>query len=292
MHEFINKQKILSWFILDTDEPLSGLLSPVRALMLSLITGVYAMLIISILEPFGISLVNDERIGTQIIFSILQVLAVLLSIVSGYWFSRIVKRNTLVLTVSFNLLIFILSSTLLSFLAIVFLEINSKPNLLDIVVDELIISSVPVFLLLFSLQSTLSWEAKVNEYDKNSYENDRGKRIHIKSDTKKEVFVDPEQLILIQASQNYSTLYIQDKDKTHKTMLRVSMKSIEDQLSGHECFLRCHNSFIVNRNYIDVVSGNSRAYKFLLKSIDISVPVSRNFPKELIEEIKKSLQYG
>jgi len=46
--------------------------------------------------------------------------------------------------------------------------------------------------------------------------------------------------------------------------------------------VRCHKSYIVNAKKVNKIHGNARGYFLNIKNIDFSIPVSRNFPKELL----------
>ena len=47
---------------------------------------------------------------------------------------------------------------------------------------------------------------------------------------------------------------------------------------GDENIIRCHKSFIVNRNEIETVNGNARSLFLMMKARDIEIPVSHSFP--------------
>jgi two-component system LytT family response regulator len=78
---------------------------------------------------------------------------------------------------------------------------------------------------------------------------------YIKTDSKgyKEVLVRCDQLIYIQALQNYVVLHLEN-DK--RLACHNSMKEMEDSLSGSN-FSRIHKSFIINDNKITSIEGNT-----------------------------------
>ncbi len=74
---------------------------------------------------------------------------------------------------------------------------------------------------------------------------------------------------------NYSTIYYLEKGNLNKELVRISLKTLEEQISD-EFVLRCHRSFIINTNHITRKKGNAQGYKLKLNHISVSIPVSRN----------------
>ena len=61
--------------------------------------------------------------------------------------------------------------------------------------------------------------------------------------------------------------------------VRMRLKDIEEKLSGREEFLRCHQSFIVNLNYVARVDANELVLQDGVKAGMAGVPISRNYLK-------------
>jgi len=89
-------------------------------------------------------------------------------------------------------------------------------------------------------------------------------------------------LICIEANDNYAAFYYYHNDKVCNTLYRATLKSIEAQLKEHKDVIRCHKSYLVNITYIKHISGNAKGYKLHIDEIDFDIPVSRNFPKEIL----------
>ncbi|MDC1068117.1 LytTR family DNA-binding domain-containing protein [Candidatus Kapabacteria bacterium] len=79
-------------------------------------------------------------------------------------------------------------------------------------------------------------------------------------------------ILYIKSEANYVDVYYDDNDVIKTSMIRSSLKSIEDK---NDAFFRCHRSFIVNMNKIFKVSGNAQGYKLHFNNTDTSIPVSR-----------------
>lgn len=92
-------------------------------------------------------------------------------------------------------------------------------------------------------------------------------------------------IILFEANDNYViTRFLDEEGQLKKSINRISLKKIESMLTNlTDDFLRVHKSFILNRDYIDNVTGKSQAYKVKMKLLDKHIPVSRSIK---LEEIK------
>jgi hypothetical protein len=115
---------------------------------------------------------------------------------------------------------------------------------------------------------------------------DSDHEITIQSDTSETINLRVEDLLYIEASDNYSTVYWRDETGVKKKMLRANLKSIESQLDSTDV-VRCHRSFMVNINAIRQVDGNTNGYRLSILDSDFMVPVSRGKGKEVMERIKE-----
>ena len=91
--------------------------------------------------------------------------------------------------------------------------------------------------------------------------------------------------MFIKSDGNYSTVYLKKGDELRKKMIRNTLKSLENELINMEKIVRCHKSYIVNLNKVKQVTGNARGYNFILEGLEMTIPVSRNFPKSYFKEI-------
>lgn len=94
-----------------------------------------------------------------------------------------------------------------------------------------------------------------------------------------------EQLLYIEASDNYVTIHYQQNEQPVKTLLRSTLKKIEEQLSDFPV-VRCHRSFIVNLHQVSEAKGNSQNLKLQLHQVNQTIPVSRKYVQEVLNNIK------
>jgi hypothetical protein len=108
--------------------------------------------------------------------------------------------------------------------------------------------------------------------------------IIIQSDTSETAELRLQDLLYIEASDNYSTVFWKDNYGLQKKMLRVNLKNVEAQLDNR-VVIRCHRSFMVNVNAITHVEGNTNGYRLSIRDSDVTIPVSRGKGREVIERI-------
>ncbi len=96
-------------------------------------------------------------------------------------------------------------------------------------------------------------------------------------------------LLYLEASDNYSAVVYLENGNLKKTLLRGSLTYMEKQTSGFENVVRCHRSYIVNILKVSSLTGNAQGYKLHFLETDIEIPVSRRFPKEILQKIRNWL---
>jgi hypothetical protein len=95
-----------------------------------------------------------------------------------------------------------------------------------------------------------------------------------------------DQFICIRSEGNYADVFFIENDELKKKLIRNSLVKIAQQLMNFETVKRCHRSYIVNLQNVNTVSGNARNYNFHVEKLNFAIPVSRNFPKSIIQNIK------
>jgi hypothetical protein len=158
----------------------------------------------------------------------------------------------------------------------------------------LAIGFFPVILSIFSIHSYLfkKYIESTEKINKRiaSFENQKSKKdetppvVIITSETGKDkVEINLNDLLFIKSVDNYVELYKTDNDNIEMLMLRSSLKRIEGNLKEYPNLFKCHRAFLVNVKNISKVTGNSQGYKLNFKGIGYSIPVSRNYSKELLK---------
>lgn len=130
-------------------------------------------------------------------------------------------------------------------------------------------------------KSAETLNGKINSGTRNdlniSKESDKTKILLIGSNSKNEsLSVSLDNLVYINSSDNYIEVVYNENGHFAKTLLRNSLKSVQDDLKELECIYRCHKSYIVNLKKVIHISGNAQGYKLHLKGSSEQIPVSRN----------------
>ncbi len=113
----------------------------------------------------------------------------------------------------------------------------------------------------------------------------KSKIVNILSENKnEEIHIELNQLICIKSESNYAVVYFYENDKVSKQLIRNSLTKLMQQLIIFDNIKRCHRSYIVNFSNVVEISGNARNYNLHIKNLDFSVPVSRNFPKSILDK--------
>lgn len=97
-----------------------------------------------------------------------------------------------------------------------------------------------------------------------------------------------EALVLLKADDNYVEVHYFTGKCLQKTLLRNSLKNIEQQLAGFPQFFRCHRSYIVNLDQAENIIGNAQGAKLTFRHTALQAPVSRGLIKALKERMQGS----
>jgi len=109
------------------------------------------------------------------------------------------------------------------------------------------------------------------------YGENKNEKITLKSDL----------LIYISFEKNYASIFYLEENQVKEKLVRVSLNKIEEQLIDFPFIIRCHKSYIINSYHVKNIEGNARNYLLNLSEIDFLIPVSRNFPRELLFTLLK-----
>ena len=90
-------------------------------------------------------------------------------------------------------------------------------------------------------------------------------------------------LLYIEAVGNYVKVCQLKDDDVHTTMLRATMKQMEDELQAYLMIVRCHRAFMVNLGQVEQISSNSRAMQLVMHHSHDAIPVSRSNVSKLKE---------
>ena len=283
------KSKLYSWF----NKPFPSYLSIKQKISIPVYFGIFVSAFLYIFQPFGI---ETNNLLYVVIYGITTTLIMLFfSIIFPLFFPKFSNEDKWnvhkhIIYVFLHILFIGLANSIIAY----FFQEDLLENSLFVIIfiaiaQTFAIGVFPVFVLTFWLERKLMKQHQ--EIAKNTSDKLKSKtiqetqKIKISSQNQKEIIeTNTENLICIKAEGNYCKIFIENK-KIEKKVMRVTMKKIEDDLSKLKNIVRCHKSFFVNLDKINDVTGNARGYFFLIDELDFSIPVSRNFSKNLFDNI-------
>ena len=100
-----------------------------------------------------------------------------------------------------------------------------------------------------------------------------------------ELAIKPDSLYLIISSDNYIEVYYEREGAISKSIVRSTLTKAEQRVGEYDFIFRCHRSYIVNKNHIKEIQGNSQGYKLYFENIESPALVSQKY----IPDFKKKI---
>ena len=113
-------------------------------------------------------------------------------------------------------------------------------------------------------------------------------QITLEGNTNESVTLDISHLLYIEAVGNYVKVCQLRDNEVHTTMLRATMKQMEDTLQPYPIIVRCHRAFMVNLGQVEQISSNSRSMQLVMRHSNDAIPVSRSNMAQIRAAIKQS----
>lgn len=128
-------------------------------------------------------------------------------------------------------------------------------------------------------------ELQKQEYSQNNPAPDNTQLVLTAENGKDKLGLFPDQLLYIESSDNYSLVVFMQGELKSREMMRGSLRRLEAQLNI-PYIVRCHRSFIVNLKNIAHIEGNVQGYRISFRQTDETIPVSRNYGKDILAQLK------
>ena len=113
-----------------------------------------------------------------------------------------------------------------------------------------------------------------------------GDQVMLESHTGQSERVAVDRFVYAVSERNYVRVFAEDEQALKETVIRNTMKGVEELFEAYPYIMRCHRAFIVNTRRVTGVSGNAQGYKLALRGSEDIVPVSRRYTphfKRLLE---------
>ncbi|HLO45251.1 MAG TPA: LytTR family DNA-binding domain-containing protein [Leadbetterella sp.] len=89
------------------------------------------------------------------------------------------------------------------------------------------------------------------------------------------------ELLYIESSDNYSTIYYRKDGIATKVLIRSSLTRLESQISDTD-IVRMHRSYVANLSRVIKISGNAQGFKLHFENPESIIPVARKY-SQIIE---------
>lgn len=254
---------------------------------------IFALIFINIYSPFNASSWFDGgRVEFFFYSSALILSGMLVVVFSKFIFVRLVKR------IRFSYLLYgiwhLLEMLLLTvaYMVVDLLLLKSGAELID---SFLSLLSVTVLVLAIPYSLTWLWlslkdkRTKLENLSSNTSQEFLEKQmITFRDETEKMRFsIKSRDILYVESTDNYVTVYTNDKGKLKKVMLRNTMKRLEKELEG-TLIQRCHRSYMVNfENIKQVKLLGTNLYIYLDFSDEIRLPVSKSYAEHVHEFLNR-----
>lgn len=282
-------QKMTLWL---KDDVASRRLVVHRAILFATVT----LFVLFVFQPFG---TNNDPTTYKFLrlagYGLVTFCALLLCGTIEIWLTRYRLSNPLRLLLVTSLYVGIVAVFNHSYFVVAVLGSWNWQNQLLFVLYTLAIGLFPICFMLavnrHAQHIMVKQKTEINEIQKNSRHEtsniDTGAKLvtltgQNKSDLLKVVF---SQIAFIKSADNYCEIAIIEEGHVNYTLLRSSLIDILKQLPENSPLCRCHRSYAVNVALVEQSSGNAGGLQLLMKSIAVTIPVSRTY----VDTIKQAL---
>lgn len=91
-------------------------------------------------------------------------------------------------------------------------------------------------------------------------------------------------IVYLESEDNYVAIYHLKNDVLAKSLIRKSLKSIQQE-GHHKALIRCHRSFIINLMHLQQVYGNRNKLSVFLGPVKEPIPVSGQYLDDIYKLI-------
>jgi DNA-binding LytR/AlgR family response regulator len=98
-----------------------------------------------------------------------------------------------------------------------------------------------------------------------------------------------EDLLYLEAADNYVLIHYLDRDKQLKYMIRTTLKRIEQEFPAKN-LVRCHRSFIINIDHVRTIRREKEGLIINFESpVNITVPISKTYLDTFIRKLSDTV---
>jgi hypothetical protein len=156
----------------------------------------------------------------------------------------------------------------------------------DMIITMILIAIVPISVLITFNRNRLlrSHLISANELNIKLKENKSlpDKLVHFLSDYQKDnLSIKVGLIMIVRSANNYIEVFWKENQAVRSQMVRCSLTKAEEVLADTWFIFKCHRSYLVNIHHIDKIEGSPQGYQLFFEKIDFTVPVAKNYTKQL-----------
>lgn len=87
------------------------------------------------------------------------------------------------------------------------------------------------------------------------------------------------------SADNYVKIFYQENEKLKTTIIRTTLKRVEENCTSFTQIFRCHRTAVVNISLVQGVNGTAQGYRLQLPLLQEEIPVSRNLNQVIKEKL-------
>jgi len=170
-------------------------------------------------------------------------------------------------------------------------EIIEESNFIRVFLITISVGIFPTIFFVFNIEKILASKhskiaKKISGEQVKIIKKNKNEQIQIVSDNNSaQIKLNTNDFICIVSEGNYANVFYYKDNIINKELIRNSLSNLIKQFVIFDFIKRCHRSYIVNLQNVDKVTGNARNYNLHIEKLDFVIPVSRNFPKSIIQGI-------
>lgn len=249
---------------------------------------VFVTLFLLVFQPFGVNNYDPtHRISQVFLFSIIGfggVIGLALGIFEFLIGQLLFKKKTLIIFFLRTL------SELIFVASVIFLYYNILGNFhdwylrsyIEFIFNVSMMSIIPIYIILLYIKNRKTKQAfeLLELKPKVALAN---KYVSLQSSNGKDsISLTLNDLLFVEAEDNYISVTYVEKEKLKKQLLRATMKDVEKELNS-DFVIRCHRSFIVNMNKVEKVIKEGHQIKLFIPELTVPIIVSRSYVSKITE---------
>lgn len=134
----------------------------------------------------------------------------------------------------------------------------------------------------------------MNQYNSNTIQRSSTQAIDnaiilLAENNKDTLTVNATDILYLESADNYTKIVYLEKNTIRKELLRGSLTKFENQIE-QPIIVRCHRSYVINLSKVLEISGNAQGYQLRISDSDKVIPVARNYGKDILSLLKKSMR--